>query len=133
MVFDHLGIFVADIAHGRDALTQLLGALQWSEVFDDPGIKVQVQFGTDPRGVCYELVAPFGPGNPVDGALAAGVNILNHVAYRTADLDAEMKRLRRLGAIPTGRPRPAVAFGGRRVVFMITKLRFMIELIEDAN
>jgi methylmalonyl-CoA/ethylmalonyl-CoA epimerase len=131
MIFDHLGVFVADIAQGREALTQLLGAMQWSDVFDDPGIKVRVQFGTDPSGVCYELVAPFGLGNPVDGALGAGVNILNHVAYRTADLDGEMKRMRRLGAIPTGRPMAAVAFGGRRVVFLINKLRFIIELIED--
>jgi hypothetical protein len=33
--------------------------------------------------------------------------------------------------VPTGPARPAVAFGGRRVIFLLTPLRFILELIEE--
>jgi len=109
----------------------LLNISDWTGVFEDPLIKVRIQFGRDASGLRYELIAPFGDGNPVDGALAAGVNILNHVAYRVDDLDQELARLRRDRCVPTTRPRPAVAFGGRRVVFLMTPLGFILELIEN--
>jgi methylmalonyl-CoA/ethylmalonyl-CoA epimerase len=131
MKFDHIGLFVRDLAHGRETLATILPVGQWTAPVDDPLIRVSVQFGLDPAGIRYELVAPFGPGNPVEGALAAGTNILNHVAYLTPDLDAEIRRQRRAGAVPTGPARPAVAFGGRRVIFLLTPLRFILELIEE--
>jgi methylmalonyl-CoA/ethylmalonyl-CoA epimerase len=58
-------------------------------------------------------------------------NVLNHVAYRTNDLDATLSRLRDEGAFPLGPPRSAIAFGGKRVVFLFTTLDFIIELIEE--
>ncbi len=130
MIFDHVGLFVRDLAQGRERLARLLPISQWTGVFDDPLIKVRIQFGVDSSGVRYELIAPFGDGNPVDGALSAGVNLLNHVAYRVDDLDGELARLRRERCVPTTRPHPAVAFGGRRVVFLMTPLGFILELIE---
>ncbi len=130
MQFDHIGIFVRDLAQGRDQLAALLPIARWTAPVDDPVIKVRIQFGIDAGGLRYELVAPFGEGNPVDGALAAGTNLLNHVGYLTADIDAEIRRLRRQRCIPTGPPRPAVAFGGRRVAFLLTPLGFIMELIE---
>jgi methylmalonyl-CoA/ethylmalonyl-CoA epimerase len=101
-----------------------------SEPIEDPGLKVRIQFATDTSGVRYELVAPFGEGDPVSGVLTSGQAILNHVAYRVADLDAALARLRAEGALPLGPPSPAVAFGGRRVVFLLTRLRFILELVE---
>lgn len=130
MQFDHIGVFVRDLVHGREQLAALLPIERWTEPVDDPLIKVRIQFGIDVSGIRYELVAPLGEGNPVDGALAAGTNLLNHVAYSVADIDAELRRLRRLRCIPTGPPRPAVAFDGRRVVFLLTPLGFIMELIE---
>ena len=131
MIFDHIGLFVRDLATGRSQLASLLPITTWTDPVDDPVIRVRIQFGYDPSGIRYELIAPHGEGNPVEGALAAGVNILNHVAYRVPRLDDEITRLRRERCIPTGRPRPAVAFGGRRVVFLLTPMGFILELIED--
>lgn len=131
MRFDHIGIFVADLDDGRRWLAALLPVREWTGVYEDPGLKVRVQFGLDASGVRYELVAPFGPGNPVDTVLKTGKGILNHVAYRVPDLEAAAQRLRAEGSVPLGPPAPAVAFGGRRVVFFFTPLRFVIELIES--
>lgn len=132
MIFDHIGLFVRDLDAGRACLSALLPVTGWTMPVDDPAIHVRIQFGTDASGVRYELVAPFGDPSPVTESLGAGVNILNHVAYRVTGIDDEITRLRRQRCIPTGAPRPAVAFAGRRVVFLLTPLRFIIELIEDA-
>jgi methylmalonyl-CoA/ethylmalonyl-CoA epimerase len=130
MKFDHIGIFVHEIAAGDAALSATIPIARRSEIFTDPVIKVKVQFLFDESGICYELVAPFGEGNPVDGVLKTRRNVLNHVAYRTADLDAVLADQREKGAFPLNQPTPAVAFGGKRVVFLMTALNFIIELIE---
>lgn len=133
MIFDHIGLFVADLEAGRAKLSALLPIADESDPIDDAGLKVRVQFCYDTLGICYELVAPFGEGNPVSGVLESGKAVLNHVAYRVVDLQAEAARLRREGAIPLGPARPAVAFGGRDVMFFLTPLRFIIELIEEGG
>lgn len=131
MIFDHIGIFVSDIETGRRQLHALLPIERWTEVIDDPGMNIRVQFGIDGSAVRYELVAPLAEPNPVSGVLATGKNILNHVAYRCGDLESAMDQLRRQGAVPLGRPQAALAFGGNRVTFYLTPLRFIIELVED--
>jgi methylmalonyl-CoA/ethylmalonyl-CoA epimerase len=133
MIFDHVGLFVRDLAEGRRHLGNLLPIRSWTEAVEDPVIKVRVCFGVDAGGVRYELVAPFGDPNPVSQSLDAGKNLLNHVAYRTREFAAATERLRGAGAMPLGRPLPAAAFGGARVVFYLTPLRFVIELIEDRS
>ena len=80
MIFDHIGIFVDDLARGRRILSTLLPVTAFTDPVDDPGLRVRVQFGTDASGVRYELVAPFGDGDPVSGVLKSGKNVLNHVA-----------------------------------------------------
>lgn len=131
MKFDHIGVFVKTIASGDEELSAILPIVRRSEIFTDPAIKVQVQFLYDTSGICYELVAPCGEGNPVDGILKSKRNILNHVAYRTEDLDASIEDLRAKGGFPLNQPTPAVAFGGKRVVFLMTSMNFVIELVEE--
>jgi len=131
MKFDHIGVFVQDIASGDEALSSVIPITQRSDIFTDPVIKVKVQFLFDASGICYELVAPHGEGNPVDGVLKSRRNVLNHVAYRTSDLEATVADLRAKGAFPLNEPKPAVAFGGKQVVFLMTALNFIIELIEE--
>lgn len=131
MIFDHIGLFVRDIEIGRRQLGTLLPIAHWTEVVDDPLMKVRVQFGVDGSGIRYELVAPFGEPNPVARVLDEGKTILNHVAYRCADFESACAALRREGAMPLGRPQPAAAFDGSRVAFYLTPLRFIVELVEE--
>src|SRR5215469_3122137 len=131
MVFDHIGIFVSDIAAGQKIMSAMLPVSDWSSTYDDPGLRVSVCFGRDDSGIRYELVAPLGDDNPVSGVLKAGKNVLNHVAYRVRDIERAEELLRAQGALPMGSPKPAVAFGGARVMFLLTPLTFIIELIES--
>jgi methylmalonyl-CoA/ethylmalonyl-CoA epimerase len=131
--FDHIGLVVKDMAEGREFLGSAFGIDRWTEVFEDPGIGVYVQFGRTEEGPCYELIAPLGEQSPVINAMKSGKNILNHVAYLVADLDAEGEKLRDKGCGATGPAKPAVAYGGARVQFWISPLRFMVELIEASG
>lgn len=131
MIFDHIGIFVPDLASGRSRMQQFLPIDRWSQPVDDPLLRVSLQFGYEASGIRYEIVAPFGPDDPVTPLLKTGHALLNHVAYRVSDLDAALIRLRQAGGLPVAPPKPALAFGGRRVAFMLTPLRFILELIEE--
>jgi methylmalonyl-CoA/ethylmalonyl-CoA epimerase len=128
--FDHIGLVVSDMAQGREFLEAMFGIDRWTQVFEDPGIGVLVQFGRTAEGPCYELISSLGDASPVATALKRGINILNHVAYLTADLDADAQRLQEQGSMMAGPAKPAVAYGGARVQFWITPQRFMVELIE---
>lgn len=129
MKFHHVGIFTASLAQGRTHLAAL-GVGAWGPEIDDPGLKVRVQFGFDAAGLCYELVAPGGTDDPVSPVLASKRTILNHLAYRVPDLDTAFAALRAGGAMPLGPPSPAVAFCGHRVMFLLSPLGMIVELID---
>jgi len=131
--FHHIGLLVKDLAVGLEKLERTIDVASVSEVIVDENLLVLIQFITDKSGVRYELVAPFGVGNPVEQALRSKKNILNHVAYMSQDFDNDFVELRRSGAIPLGMPKQAKAFDGRRVVFFLTSLGFIFELVEESR
>jgi methylmalonyl-CoA/ethylmalonyl-CoA epimerase len=128
--FDHIGIVVADLSIAAPQLAGLLGAVQWTQQFDDGGLGVSVRFARDRTGVVYELIAPYGERSPVIRTLKSRNNLLNQLAYRTPNLEPAVARLRVQGAVPVTQPAPAVAFGGARVQFLMTPFDFLVELIE---
>lgn len=130
MTFDHLGVVVNSVAKGRQSLERILAIQDWTVEFRDPVNGVLVQFGRDPAGMCYELLEPLDAKSPVYPALAKGRAILNHVAYLVTDLSAGAEHMRSTGAAPTSEPKPAIAYGGKRIQFFVTPLRFVVELIE---
>jgi methylmalonyl-CoA/ethylmalonyl-CoA epimerase len=128
--FDHVGVVVGDMEAGRKFFAETMSIERWTEVFDDPGLRVSVQFGQGETGPCYELITPLGENSPVAAALRNGQRILNHVAYLTADIQAAGQRLADQGCSATGPVHPAVAYGSLHVQFWVSPLRFMVELIE---
>jgi len=133
MVFDHLGVIVPDLSRGRAILGGAFGIRSWTVEFDDPVNDVYVQFGRCASGMCYETVAPRSPASPVRNALKKRVNVLNHVAYRVADLAAEAQRLRGAGFTALAEARPAIAYRQRAIQFFINADLFLLELIEAAE
>jgi methylmalonyl-CoA/ethylmalonyl-CoA epimerase len=130
VVFHHVGIFVSDIAHAQRELGRTLPIREWAEVIADNILRVKVCFGVDHSGLRYELVAPHGEPNPVSKVLESRRNILNHTAYAVTDLQTASQTLRAAGSVPIGPPKPAAAFGGAPVMFFLTSLGFIVELIE---
>lgn len=130
MKFDHIGIFCKNLQFGREKLIEIFPILKLSKEFHDPLIKVSVQFLYDVNNFCYELVAPNGHGNPVDSILTNKKNILNHVAYKVHDFDLTIEKYRNFGCIPLTLPQSAIAFNGARVIFFLTPIDIIVELIE---
>lgn len=130
MKFDHIGIFCKDLEFGRKKLTKIFSIVKLSREFDDPLLKVRVQFLYDSHNFCYEIVSPNGKGNPVDLVLKSKKNILNHIAYKVNDFDLTLKKYRNLGCLPITLPQPAIAFNGAKTIFFLTPANIIIELIE---
>jgi methylmalonyl-CoA/ethylmalonyl-CoA epimerase len=128
--FDHIGVVTRSLEKGRRVLEATVGVEAWTQLWDDPVNGVLIQFGRDASGVCYELLVPKGPESPVAEALSSRKAILNHVAYLVTDLGAAAERLMDAGCAPTADPKPAIAYGGRRIQFFVTPLWLIVELIE---
>ena len=131
MKFHHVGIFVSDIKIGREYLVKLLPFKKFSKIYNDKNLGVSVQFLEDDNKIVFEIVAPFSKPNPTENVLKSGKNILNHVAYMTKDFDNICKAFRNEGAIPLCEPKKALAFNNNRIMFFLTNLKFIIEIIED--
>lgn len=52
------------------------------------------------------------------------------IAYRVEALEPQVNRLRELYFHPLGTPKPAVAYEGRNIQFLMSPLNFIVERIE---
>jgi methylmalonyl-CoA/ethylmalonyl-CoA epimerase len=128
----HAGFVVASIAATAASMAQQLG-FEWDgEVIHDPLQKVRVTFLKNPMAgeSQVELVEPADPKSPVTRFLEEHGGGLQHLCYEVDNLEAELKRVRGSGAVIAKRPQPAVAFGGRRIAWVLTKERLLVEYLE---
>ncbi len=132
MRFHHVGYAVKDIQRYLDDIfVAVFQPLAVSEIIHDPLQKVAVCFAEMAGGTTIELVEPRGENSPVDKIIGSRRGGIYHLCYEVVSLDDSMKRMREKRCMPLGRPTPAVAFGGRRIVFMMTPQNDLIELLEE--
>lgn len=130
MRFHHVGYAVRDIrSYLDDFMTPLFHPLRVSEPVADPIQQVRVCFVEMPGGTVIELVEPLADTSPVMELVGSQRGGLYHLCYEVDDLDAEIARFRAKRCMPLGRPVPAAAFNGRRIVFLLTPQRDLIELL----
>jgi methylmalonyl-CoA/ethylmalonyl-CoA epimerase len=129
---DHWGFVVGDLQSGSAGFVKSLGAAWDGKVYEDPLQKVRVTFLTAGPGARIELVEPAAPDSPVIRFLAERGGGLHHVCYDVADIDGALVQMRTRGALIAKRPLPAVAFGGRRIAWVITAEKLLVELLERA-
>jgi methylmalonyl-CoA/ethylmalonyl-CoA epimerase len=129
--FHHVGFVVTSIQHSAQAFAEMLQADWDTHIFHDPNQGVRVTFlksryAGDPL---WELVEPADEKSPVLSFAAKGGG-LHHVCYLVDNMEEALTRARSLGAIITRQPMSAVAFGGRRIAWIYTKNRLLIEYLE---
>ena len=95
---------------------------------DDPIHRVRVAF-IRINGLMVELVEPLAGESPVALSLTKGIKLL-HLCYSVPDLNESLKQCRPHGLLPISKPQPAVAFGGRRIVWVFGNRHGLFELIE---
>ena len=130
MRIDHIGYAVKRIDRARGAFEAL--GYGFEAPVEDRDRNVLLQFGSK-DGTRIELVAPLDKTqpSPVDAYLSKLGPTAYHLCYGTEDLEREIERLESQGFRVTVPPAPAVAFGGRRVAFLMNLGLGLMELVED--
>jgi methylmalonyl-CoA/ethylmalonyl-CoA epimerase len=127
----HIGFVVASISASATGFLRSLGANWDGQVFVDTNQKVKVTFLTllpgDPQ---LELVEPNAEDAPVNRFLSEKGPGLHHLCYEVDDLEEALAEMRSNGALLAKPPKPAVAFGGRRIAWMITAEKLLVEMLE---
>jgi len=129
MTIDHVGIVVGSLEQAAAYYRSAFGLRLVRERIVDPLQDVELQFLEDDGGTRLELIHPLSDKSPVARALKQGGG-LNHICYRVEDLESSIQAMVANGAKVVREPLPAVAFDGRRVTFLYTRERELIEFVE---
>lgn len=130
-VLHHLGCVVPSISAVADAFAASVSASWDGKIIHDPLQRVRVAFfkPVDARNPVFELVEPAGDVSPVTSFLKKGGG-LHHVCYEIDDLELGLREAQCAGFAMVSAPTPAVAFGGRRIAWICSKNRLLMELLE---
>lgn len=129
---DHWGFVVGDLQSAAAGFASTLGAKWDGAVFEDPHQRVRVTFLSAGPGARIELVQPASGSSPVSRFLNDRGGGLHHVCYEVRDIEDALATLRSRGAMIAKRPMPAVAFKGRRIAWVITAEKLLVELLDRA-
>jgi methylmalonyl-CoA/ethylmalonyl-CoA epimerase len=129
--FHHVGFVVASIGETVQSLMQSLDAEWDGQVIHDPNQAVRVTFlrGKNRADPLFELVEPDGENSPVFSFAQKGGG-LHHVCYLADSLETKLARCRALGMLIIRPPLPAAAFGGRRIAWVYTRNKLLVEYLE---
>jgi methylmalonyl-CoA/ethylmalonyl-CoA epimerase len=127
----HIGYVVPSIAAAGARFAKTLGAVWDERVIHDPLQKVFVSFLTlaDELAPQIELVEPAGDDSPVLEFLKRGGG-LHHLCFEVDNLDSQIQQMRASRSMLARAPLPAVAFAGRRIGWMLTPDRLLVEYLE---
>ena len=128
--FHHIGIFVKSLAKGKKFFKNIIKVKKQSKIYNDKNLGVTIIFLYDKKNICYEIVAPLTKKNPVEKVLKSKNNLLNHVAYVSDDFANDIKKLRSQGCAPLTKVIKAKAFDNKNIIFFLTTLGFIMEIIE---
>jgi methylmalonyl-CoA/ethylmalonyl-CoA epimerase len=119
--FHHVGVAVADIAAACPSLATT----------HDPIQRVRVGF-LSVHGAVVELIEPAGEGSPVSASIAKGIKLV-HLCFSVPNLEAAIAAGEGNGCRQVSEPAPAVAFEGRRIVWVFHPTYGLFELLEGAG
>jgi methylmalonyl-CoA/ethylmalonyl-CoA epimerase len=130
----HVGFLVKSIKKEVFGFQKMLEASWDGAIIHDPLQKVRVTFlrtanSTDAQ---IELVEPDGEESPVIGALNKGGG-LHHLCYEVPDLEAALQHARANKGFIVKSPQPAAAFHGRRIAWILTAQKLLVEYLEQEN
>jgi methylmalonyl-CoA/ethylmalonyl-CoA epimerase len=129
---DHIGIAVEDIDRALPLYRDQLGMReQHRETVEEQGVHAAL---LEVGGAHVELIAPIGPESGVAKFLERKGPGMHHVAYRTDDIDAELKRLVSAG-IRLIDEEPRAGIQGSRVAFAHPKSTggVLTEIVQPAE
>ena len=127
MKIDHIGYAVKNIDKAKKQM-EVLGFC-FEETIADTDRNIYIAFG-EMNGYRVELVAPIGEDSPVDALLEKTGPTPYHICYKSNEIEADIERLQKNRFKVTIPLTPAIAFGGKRVVFLYSLSVGLIEIVE---
>lgn len=131
MKLHHVGIVVDDIESGIQRYKALFGFVPVSDVVDDPIQKVSVVLLSNPESdeAPIELIAPLTDDSPVSNILKGNLR-LYHLCFLVDNIEEALQNFRNNGAIIISGPVPAELFEGKKIAFVYSPDKYVIELLE---
>ena len=130
MRLHHVAYVTRNVDEKATKLADLLGFRMAGPAVIDEVQGVRAQFMEMGDGGLLELLEPYGEKSPVQRHLNKGGG-LYHLCFEVDDLDGTLQRLRDTGdAVVVCEPVPAPAIDNRRVAFVVTTDRDLIEFVE---
>jgi methylmalonyl-CoA/ethylmalonyl-CoA epimerase len=131
MNFHHIGIIVKDLKIGELQFKNFSNLRRISKkIIIDKKIGVKILFLKSTHHPLIELISPLKKNSPISLSLKKNVNLINHIAYISEKFSYDIEQLKNKGLLQITKPIPAKAFKGKKVVFFLNKLNFIIEVIE---
>jgi methylmalonyl-CoA/ethylmalonyl-CoA epimerase len=129
---DHIAVVVPNLERSITYYQEYFGYTWDGQIYVDPLQMARIAFieSADPH-LRIELTEPTCADSPLSGPLKWGTRMV-HICYRVTDIEQTLRKLVELGSRIIFEPRPALAFDGRRVAFVFTKDREVIELVESS-
>lgn len=128
MKIDHIGYAVKNIDKAKKQMEAL--GFTFEETVTDIERNIYIAFG-EMCGYRVELVAPISQGTPVDSYLVKIGPTPYHICYKSNEIEADIEKLQQKRFKVTIPLAPAVAFGGKRVVFLYSLSVGLIEIVEE--
>lgn len=131
MRLHHVGIVTDDLESAVQRHKDLYNLHPVTKIVRDPIQKVKVvllsTLGNEE--VTIELIAPLTGDSPVSNFLSKGTG-LYHVCFEVDDIDKALANARKHGAIIVSKPTEARLYGGRRISFLYTRDKYLVEFVE---
>jgi methylmalonyl-CoA/ethylmalonyl-CoA epimerase len=131
VAFHHIGFVVASIEKCVKQFAQSIAARWDGNIIHDQLQGVRVTFLQHSRvgSPLLELVEPAADDSPVKSFLNKGGG-LHHICYEVNSLDRAMEYAHSCGGLIIRQPLPAIVFGGRRIAWVYTPERLLVEYLE---
>lgn len=124
----HIGYLVKKISAAQTRFQELGFRTEQDTIYDSCR-KVHICF-MEKDGYRIELVSPAAPDSVAAGLMKKYKNCPYHICYETPNLEKELSFLTQNGYTAIDTPTPAPAMEDRRVVFLMSPVVGMIELLE---
>lgn len=130
-IFHHIGFVVPSIEEAAGQMCESIAADWDRRIIHDPMQHAKVAFlhSRVAGNPVVELVEPAGEESPVSRFLKRGGG-LHHLCYEVDRLETTLDVCRSRGELLARRPMPAVAFGGRRIAWVYTQQKLLVEYLE---
>jgi len=128
----HVGFVVKSIAEVGQEFALSTGTEWNGEIIHDPLQRARVSFFQPPGtgAPAIELVEPAGADSPVEAFLNKRGGGLHHLCYEVDSLESKLEWHRSQHDLVLRAPVPAVAFGGRRIAWVYTRHKLLVEYLE---